>query len=144
MAGGAGQLIGFGPADGEQRWHFPTAGLGASWRRLPGGGHGPVTADGVLLHWTNEKTLQAIDLGSGKSLWLETFGATATLPPAVADGTVYATAGGVCKALTLRGGKRIAQWPVDGEITDLAADSSGWYARVENDSVRAVNAPGGA
>ncbi|MEU4995543.1 hypothetical protein [Streptomyces sp. NPDC021622] len=34
------------------------------------------------------------------------------------------------------------QWPVGGEITDLAADSSGWYARVDNDSVRAVNAPG--
>ncbi|MEV0119149.1 protein kinase [Streptomyces sp. NPDC050844] len=142
LAGGAGRLIGFEPVNGEQRWDFPTAGLEASWRRLPGGGHGPVTADGVLLHWTNEKTLQAIDLTSGKGLWLETFGATAQVPPAVADGTVYAAAGGVCKALTLTGGTVRAEWPVGGEITDLAADSSGWYARVDNDSVRAVNAPG--
>ncbi|MEW1927900.1 serine/threonine-protein kinase [Streptomyces sp. NPDC088360] len=140
LAGGAGRLIGFDPMDGEIRWAFPTAGLAASWRRLPGGGHGPVTADGVLLHWADEKTLQAIDLTSGKSRWLETFGATAQLPPAVADGTVYATAGRVCRALTLRGGKVIEEWPVDGDITDLAADASGWYARIDGGSVRAVNA----
>lgn len=139
LAGGAGRLIGFNPADGKARWNVPSAGLDAGWRRMPGGGHGPVTADGVLLHWANDKTLQAIDLSDGKSLWLATFDTTALIPPVITDGTVYATAGGVCRALSLRGGKLIEEWPLDGGITDLAADSSGWYARIDDDTVRAVN-----
>ncbi|MGB8944577.1 MAG: PQQ-binding-like beta-propeller repeat protein, partial [Streptomyces sp.] len=143
LAGGAGRLIGFDPADGKARWNVPSAGLDAGWRRLPGGGHGPVTADGVLLHWANDKTLQAIDLSDGKSLWLAAFDTTALIPPVIAGGTVYATAGRVCRALSLHGGKLIEEWPLDGGITDLAADSSGWYARIDEDSVRAVNAATG-
>ncbi|GGV68108.1 hypothetical protein GCM10010277_77180 [Streptomyces longisporoflavus] len=143
LAGGAGRLIGFDPADGAARWSVPSAGLDAGWRRLPGGGHGPVTADGALLHWANDTTLQAIDLRRGTSLWLATFDTTAQVPPVIAGGTVYATAGGVCRALSLRGGKLIEEWPLDGVITDLAADSFGWYARIDDESVRAVNAATG-
>ncbi|GAA3107323.1 protein kinase [Streptomyces rectiviolaceus] len=141
LAGGQ-KLIGFDPDDGKQRWSFPTAGLDTSWPELPGGGRGPVTADGVLLHWTDAKALQGIDLATGKKLWTVPFDDTALVPPTVGGATVYATAGRVCRALTLRGGKVVKEWPVDGEVTGLAADASGWYARIGDDSVRAVNAVG--
>ncbi|MEU5953103.1 protein kinase [Streptomyces sp. NPDC047525] len=139
LAGGQ-KLIGFDPGDGKQRWSFPTAGLDTSWPRLPGGGRGPVTAHGVLLHWTDSKALQAIDLATGEKLWTVPFADTARVPPAVGGATVYATAGRVCRALTLRGGKVVREWPVAGDIAGLAADASGWYARIGDDSVRAVNA----
>ncbi|MEU7580706.1 protein kinase [Streptomyces sp. NPDC041068] len=140
LAGGR-HLLGFDPADGKELWRFGTAGLDMSWRRRAGGGHAPVAADGVLLHWTDAKTLQAIDVDKGKELWRTSFDDTARCPPAVGGGLVYVGAGRLCRALTLRGGERRGQWTLAEPAAELAADDDGWYARLGDASLRAVNAP---
>ncbi|MEV7191855.1 protein kinase [Streptomyces sp. NPDC093510] len=143
-------LIGFGPESGKRLWNHPTAGLDTGWPPLSGGGRrGPVARDGTLLNWLDARTLQAIDLtgtknGGGRQLWRTSFDAVARCPPAIGGGTVYVTAGQVCRALSLRTGKTLREWPVDEAVTWLAADADGWYARVGTSSLRAVNAPGSA
>lgn len=141
----AGQdLIGFSPASGKRLWSHPTAGLDTNWPVLPGGGRrGPVAGDGVLLNWLDAQTLQAIDLADGgRQLWRTSFDSIARCPPAVGGGTVYVTAGRVCRALSLRKGRTLREWPVDEAVTWLAADDGGWYARIGTSSLRAVNAVG--
>lgn len=146
-------LIGFSPESGKRLWSHPTAGLDTGWPTLPGGGRrGPVARDGVLLNWLDARTLQAVDLTDGdgggggdgrggRQLWRTSFGAIARCPPAIGDGTAYVTAGQVCRALSLRTGRTLEEWPVDEPVTWLAADADGWYARVGASSLRAVNAP---
>ncbi|MGA4842718.1 PQQ-binding-like beta-propeller repeat protein [Streptomyces sp. G45] len=139
---GGGRLVAFDPDDGAVRWNRPTAGLAASWPSGPGGAAAPVTADGVLLHWADPGTLEAVDLADGgRRLWAAAFDATAQCPPAVGGGVVYVTAGRECRALPPRGGAPLARWRLDAEATALAADASGWYALLGGRSVRAVNAP---
>ncbi|MFK4067744.1 protein kinase [Streptomyces sp. NPDC029674] len=141
-------LIGFSPESGKRLWSHPTAGLDTGWPPLPGGGRrGPVARDGVLLNWLDARTLQAIDLAEsggdgrgGEQLWRTSFDAIARCPPAIGGGTVYVTAGQVCRALSLRTGRMLREWPVDEAVTWLAADGDGWYARVGTSSLRAVNA----
>ncbi|WP_217140054.1 protein kinase [Streptomyces sp. AC627_RSS907] len=136
-------LIGFSPESGKRLWSHPTAGLDTSWPPLPGGGRrGPVARDGVLLNWLDARTLQALDLADGgRQLWRTSFDAIARCPPAIGGDTAYVTAGQVCRALGLRTGRKLAEWPVDEAVTWLAADDKGWYARVGASSLRAVNAP---
>ncbi|MEV0257038.1 protein kinase [Streptomyces sp. NPDC050732] len=150
---GGEDLVGFSPESGKRLWSHPTAGLDTGWPTLPGGGRrGPVARDGILLNWLDARTLQAIDLtGSGgegrgdgrggRQLWRTSFDAIARCPPAIGGGTAYVTAGQVCRALSLRTGRTLEEWPVDEAVTWLAADADGWYARVGTSSLRAVNAP---
>ncbi|CAM5258578.1 Serine/threonine-protein kinase PknD [Streptomyces tendae] len=136
-------LIGFSPDSGKRLWSHPTAGLDTSWPSLPGGGRrGPVVREGVLLNWLDAKTLQALDLADGgRQLWRTSFDAIARCPPAIGGDMAYVTAGQVCRALGLRTGKVLKEWPVDAAVTWLAADAKGWYAVVGASSLRAVNAP---
>ncbi|MFI1680011.1 protein kinase [Streptomyces sp. NPDC020607] len=136
-------LIGFDPGSGKRLWSHPTAGLDTGWPSLPGGGRrGPVVRDGTLLNWVDARVLQAIDLADGgRQLWRTSFDAVARCPPAIGGGTAYVTAGRVCRALELRTGRTVREWPVDEGVTWLAADGDGWYARVGASSLRAVNAP---
>ncbi|MVO86884.1 PQQ-binding-like beta-propeller repeat protein [Streptomyces sp. p1417] len=144
LALGGGRLVGFAPGDGEELWSHPSAGLDASWPRRPGGAPGPVTADGVLVHWADTTTLQGVDLRDGREpLWRAPVDATDRRPPVVGGGTVYVTAGQEVHALSLRDGKHRTSWSLpeaDSPITSLAADSAGWYA-IAGGSVQAVNAP---
>ncbi|MGX1032934.1 protein kinase domain-containing protein [Streptomyces sp. SAI-097] len=136
-------LIGFSPDSGKRLWSHPTAGLDISWPALPGGGRrGPVVRGGVLLNWLDARTLQALDLtDGGRQLWRTSFDAIARCPPAIGGDMAYVTAGQVCRALGLRTGRVLEEWPVDEAVTWLAADDKGWYAVVGTSSLRAVNAP---
>ncbi|GHC63962.1 protein kinase domain-containing protein [Streptomyces flavofungini] len=139
---GGGRLVGFDPRDGGELWDHASAGLDASWPRRAGGVRGPVTADGVLVHWTDTNTLQGVDVRDGrKPLWTASFDATGQRPPAIGGDTVYVTAGREVRALGLRDGERRARWRLDGTATALTADGDGWYALVGGTSARAVNAP---
>ncbi|MFD0413546.1 protein kinase [Streptomyces sp. NPDC127108] len=139
---GGGRIVGFDPRDGGQLWSHASAGLDASWPRRAGGARGPVTADGVLVHWTDTNTLAAVDVRDGqKPLWTASFEATGQRPPAIGGDTVYVTAGREVRALGLRDGERRARWRLDGTATALTADADGWYAIVDGTSVRAVAAP---
>ncbi|MFD9883620.1 protein kinase [Streptomyces alboflavus] len=139
---GGGRIVGFDPGDGGPLWSHASAGLDASWPRRAGGARGPVTADGVLVHWTDTNTLAAVDVRDGrKPLWTVSFGATGQRPPAIGGDTVYVTAGREVRALGLRDGERRARWRLDGTATALTADADGWYAIVGGTSARAVDAP---
>ncbi|MFH8987563.1 PQQ-binding-like beta-propeller repeat protein [Streptomyces sp. NPDC017940] len=142
---GGGRLVGFDPGDGAELFSHACAGLDASWPRRAGGVPGPVTADGVLVHWTDTRTLQGVDLRDGREpLWRVSFEATGRRPPAVGGGLVYVTAGDEVRAIGPRDGERRARWSLpgaEGTVTALAADTRGWYALLGGRSVRAVNAP---
>ncbi|MFF8295075.1 PQQ-binding-like beta-propeller repeat protein [Streptomyces globisporus] len=85
--------------------------------------------------------LQALDLADGgRQLWRTSFDAIARCPPAIGGDMAYVTAGQVCRALGLRTGRVLKEWPVDEAVTWLAADVR-WYAVVGASSLRAVNAP---
>ncbi|MFH9073905.1 protein kinase domain-containing protein [Streptomyces alboflavus] len=138
---GGGRIEGFDPRGGGRLWSHASAGLDASWPRRAGGARGPVTAGGVLVHWTDTNTLAAVDVRDGrKPLWTASFGATGQRPPAIGGDTVYVTAGREVRALGLRDGRRRARWRLDGTATALTADADGWYAIVGGTSARAVNA----
>ncbi|MEU1049354.1 PQQ-binding-like beta-propeller repeat protein [Streptomyces sp. NPDC005897] len=120
----------------------PQAHPGAGAEGVGGGRRGPVVRDGVLLNWLDAGTLQALDLADGgRQLWRTSFDAIARCPPAIGGDMAYVTAGQVCRALGLRTGTVLKEWPVDEAVTWLAADDKGWYAVVGTSSLRAVNAP---
>lgn len=56
----------------------------------------------------------------------------------VAGGTVYAATGELCRALDVNRGAVQRGWEVT-DVRDLAADPSGWYARIGTKAIRAYN-----
>ncbi|MGW7414222.1 protein kinase domain-containing protein [Streptomyces sp. NPDC054863] len=142
LAHAAGRLTGFDPADGQVRWQVATTALEGSWRPLPGGtGHAPPVDGNVTFHRPDRTTVQALGLADGKQRWRRTVegGGAGQRPPVVAGGTLYAAAGSTCTALGLAGGSHIRTWGTTGTITDLTADTTGWYARLDRRTVQAVN-----
>ncbi|MFC9908266.1 protein kinase [Streptomyces sp. NPDC127197] len=137
------RLYGLDPDAGTVRWSRPALGLDACWAPHPGGDRSPVLAGGQLLHWAADgRTLEALDPATGRPRWRrpELGDGPAQCPPAVSGGTVYAAAGRKCTALRLSDGVPLRdEWSLDGVITGLAADASGWYARIGRGSVVAVN-----
>ncbi|MEW1795503.1 protein kinase domain-containing protein [Streptomyces niveus] len=149
-AGGAGLLVtagrlhGFGPADAKPLWPSrPTLGVETSWRRGTGGARGPVSAGGLVLHWSKADTLEAVDLRSGEARWARRLTGIAKVPPVVTGGTVHAASGDICTALRLADGTPLRTWSLPGIIDELASDVSGWYGRVGTSEVRAYNSADG-
>ncbi len=113
-------------------------GLDTSWPAGTGGVRAPVTAGGSLLHWARAGALQCLDLRSGEERWAAAFGGVGQVPPVVAGGTVYAATGELCRALDVNRGAVQRGWEVT-DVRDLAADPSGWYARIGTKAIRAYN-----
>lgn len=138
----AGRLHGFDPGSAKPRWPSrPTLGVETSWRRRPGGARAPVSAGGLVLHWTKADTLEAVDLTSGEARWTRRLTGIAKVPPVVTGGTVYAASGDTCTALRLTDGTPLRTWSLPGIIDELTSDTSGWYVRIGTSEVRAYNPP---
>lgn len=137
----AGELHGFDPVSAKRRWSRsrPTLGVETSWPRRTGGLRGPVSAGGVVLHWSKADTLEAVDLTSGEPRWTRRLTGIAKVPPVVAGDTVYAASGDTCTALRLADGAPRRAWSLPDIIDGLAADASGWYGRIGTSEVRAYN-----
>ncbi|WP_411084325.1 protein kinase domain-containing protein [Streptomyces sp. cmx-18-6] len=138
-----GRVHAYAPATGALLWSAGTVGLDTSWPAVTGGGRAPVTAGGALLHWARAGELRALDLGSGEERWAARLDGVAQVPPVAAGRTVYAATGETCRALDLNRGTGQGSWAV-ADIRDLAADASGWYARIGTATVRAYNHPAAA
>ncbi|QHY94853.1 Serine/threonine-protein kinase AfsK [Streptomyces sp. S4.7] len=140
----AGSLHGFDPDSAKPLWPpLATLGVETSWPRRTGGVRGPVTAGGLVLHWSKADTLQAVDPRTGEPRWTRRLTGIAKVPPVVTGGTVYAACGEVCTALRLTDGAVRRTWSLPGIIDGLAADASGWYGRIGTSAVRAYNGVGG-
>ncbi|MFD3918381.1 protein kinase [Streptomyces sp. NPDC058595] len=140
----AGSLHGFDPDTAKPLWPpLPTLGVETSWPRRTGGVRGPVTAGGLVLHWSKADSLQAVDPGTGEPRWTRRLAGVAKVPPVVTGGTVYAACGEVCTALRLTDGAVRRTWSLPGIIDELAADASGWYGRIGTSEVRAYNGVAG-
>ncbi|MCX5201996.1 protein kinase [Streptomyces sp. NBC_00237] len=142
LAHADGFVTGFDPVSGERRWQVPSTGLESSWRLLPGGtGYAPTVAGGLLLGWSDADTVHAVKLADGTRQWKGAVrgGGAGPRPPVVAGGTVYAAAGAACTAFAPDTGVPARTWGTTGTITDLAADATGWYARLDKRTVQAVN-----
>ncbi|MFB8353819.1 protein kinase domain-containing protein [Streptomyces niveus] len=136
----AGSLHGFDPDSAKPLWPaLPTLGVETSWPRRTGGARGPVTAGGLVLHWSKADTLQAVDSRTGEPRWTRRLTGIAKVPPLVTGGTVYAACGEVCTALRLTDGAARRTWSLPGIIDGLAADASGWYGLIGTSAVRAYN-----
>ncbi|MFI6081864.1 protein kinase [Streptomyces sp. NPDC051217] len=137
----AGELHGFDPVGARRRWarSRPTLGVETSWPRRTGGLRGPVSAGGLVLHWSKADTLEAVDLTSGEPRWTRRLTGIAKVPPVVAGDTVYAASGDTCTALRLADGAPRRAWSLPEIIDGLAADASGWYGRIGTSAVRAYN-----
>ncbi|WP_405550372.1 protein kinase domain-containing protein [Streptomyces microflavus] len=133
-----GRVHAFAPATGAPLWSVRTVGLDTSWPAVTGGGRTPVTAGGALLHWARAGQLQCVGLRSGEERWTARLAGVAQVPPVAVAGTVYAATGELCRALDLNGGAVQRSWDA-ADIRDLAADRSGWYARLGTATVRAYN-----
>ncbi|WP_406189788.1 protein kinase [Streptomyces griseus] len=131
-----GRVHAYAPTTGRPLWSADTVGLDTSWPAGTGGVRAPVTAGGSLLHWARAGVLQCLDLRSGEERWAATLGGVGQVPPTVAGGTVYAATGELCRALEVNRGAEQRSWAV-GDIRDLAADASGWYARIGTTAIRA-------
>ncbi|MFE3251947.1 protein kinase [Streptomyces sp. NPDC059209] len=140
----AGSLHGFDPDTAKPLWPpLPTLGVETSWPRRTGGVRGPVTAGGLVLHWSKADRLQAVDPTTGEPRWTRRLAGVAKVPPVVTGGTIYAACGEVCTALRLTDGAVRRAWSLPGIIDELAADTSGWYGRIGTSEVRAYNAVAG-
>lgn len=133
-----GRVHAYAPATGAPLWSVRTVGLDTSWPAVTGGGRAPVTAGGALLHWAGAGQLQCVGLRSGEERWTARLDGVAQVPPVAVAGTVYAATGEVCRALDLNGGAVQRSWAA-ADTRDLAADRSGWYARLGTGTVRAYN-----
>ncbi|WP_179892244.1 outer membrane protein assembly factor BamB family protein, partial [Streptomyces sp. rh34] len=133
-----GRVHAYAPATGRMLWSAGTVGLDTSWPAGTGGVRAPVTTGGSLLHWARAGVLQCLDLRSGEERWAATLGGVGQVPPAVAGGTVYAATGELCRALDVNRGAVQRSWGV-ADVRDLAADGSGWYARIGTKAIRAYN-----
>ncbi|MER6647329.1 protein kinase domain-containing protein [Streptomyces anulatus] len=133
-----GRVHAYAAATGRHLWSAGTVGLDTSWPAGTGGVRAPVTADGSLLHWARAGVLQCLDLRSGEERWAAAFGGVGQVPPVVAGGTVYAATGELCRALDVNRGAVRRGWEVT-DVRDLAADPSGWYARIGTKAIRAYN-----
>ncbi|MER8194444.1 protein kinase [Streptomyces microflavus] len=133
-----GRVHAYAPATGAPLWSVRTVGLDTSWPAVTGGGRTPVTAGGALLHWARAGQLQCVGLRSGEERWTARLDGVAQVPPVAVAGTVYAATGELCRALDLNGGAVQGSWGA-ADIRDLAADRSGWYARLGTATVRAYN-----
>ncbi|MFD5904280.1 protein kinase [Streptomyces microflavus] len=133
-----GRVHAYTPATGAPLWSVRTVGLDTSWPAVTGGGRTPVTAGGALLHWARAGQLQCVGLRSGEERWTARLDGVAQVPPVAVAGTVYAATGEACRALDLNGGAVQHSWDA-ADIRDLAADRSGWYARLGTATVRAYN-----
>ncbi|KND35503.1 serine/threonine protein kinase [Streptomyces europaeiscabiei] len=133
-----GRVHAYAAATGRHLWSAGTVGLDTSWPAGTGGVRAPVTAGGSLLHWARAGVLQCLDLRSGEERWAATFGGVGQVPPVVAGGTVYAATGELCRALDVNRGAVQRGWEVT-DVRDLAADPSGWYARIGTKAIRAYN-----
>ncbi|MFD9791654.1 protein kinase [Streptomyces sp. NPDC059070] len=136
------RLYGFAPDDVRRRWSRPTVGLDVSWPGRLGGARAPVTGGGLLLHWRDADTLEALAAASGRVRWsARVGGGVAQLPPVVAGPTVYAAAGAVCTALRLADGRARTARTLPDRVSGLAADAAGWYARIGTEAIRAYDGP---
>ncbi|GGY19246.1 protein kinase domain-containing protein [Streptomyces anulatus] len=133
-----GRVHAYAAATGRHLWSAGTVGLDTSWPAGTGGVRAPVTAGGSLLHWARAGVLQCLDLRSGEERWAAAFGEVGQVPPVVAGGTVYAATGELCRALDVNRGAVQRGWEVT-DVRDLAADPSGWYARIGTKAIRAYN-----
>lgn len=133
-----GRVHAYAAATGRHLWSAGTVGLDTSWPAGTGGVRAPVTAGGSLLHWARAGVLQCLDLRSGEERWAAAFGGVGQVPPVVAGGTVYAATGELCRALDVNRGAVQRGWEVT-DVRDLAADPSGWYARIGTKAIRAYN-----
>ncbi|MFI1220556.1 MULTISPECIES: protein kinase domain-containing protein [unclassified Streptomyces] len=133
-----GRVHAYAPATGRKLWSAGTVGLDTSWPAGTGGVRTPVTVGGSLLHWARAGVLQSLDLRSGEERWAATLGGVGQVPPTVTGGTVYAATGELCRALGVNGGAVQRGWAVT-DVRDLAADPSGWYARIGTKAIRAYN-----
>ncbi|WP_329397793.1 protein kinase domain-containing protein [Streptomyces melanogenes] len=123
-------------------WSRPTLGLDASWPKRLGGARAPVTGGGLLLHWRDAGTLEAVAPATGGVRWsARVGGGVAQVPPVVAGPLVYAAAGNTCTALRLTDGRALRSWPLPDRVSELAADEAGWYARIGKASIRAYDRP---
>ncbi|MFJ9891569.1 protein kinase [Streptomyces sp. NPDC091287] len=133
-----GRVHAYAPTTGRALWSVGTVGLDTSWPAGTGGVRAPVTSGGALLHWARAGVLHCVDLRSGEERWAATLGGVGQVPPVVAGGTVYAATGELCRALDVNRGAVQRGWEVT-DVRDLAADPSGWYARIGTKAVRAYN-----
>ncbi|MFE4528355.1 protein kinase [Streptomyces anulatus] len=133
-----GRVHAYAAATGRHLWSAGTVGLDTSWPAGTGGVRAPVTAGGSLLHWARAGVLQCLDLRSGEERWVAAFGGVGQVPPVVTGGTVYAATGELCRALDVNRGAVQRGWEVT-DVRDLAADPSGWYARIGTKAIRAYN-----
>ncbi|WP_330322887.1 protein kinase domain-containing protein [Streptomyces anulatus] len=133
-----GRVHAYAAATGRHLWSAGTVGLDTSWPAGTGGVRAPVTAGGSLLHWARAGVLQCLDLRSGEERWAAAFGGVGQVPPVVTGGTVYAATGELCRALDVNRGAVQRGWEVT-DVRDLAADPSGWYARIGTKAIRAYN-----
>ncbi|MFE1821488.1 protein kinase [Streptomyces anulatus] len=133
-----GRVHAYAAATGRHLWSAGTVGLDTSWPAGTGGVRAPVTAGGSLLHWARAGVLQCLDLRSGEERWAAAFGGVGQVPPVVAGGTVYAATGELCRALDVNRGAVQRGWEIT-DVRDLAADPSGWYARIGTKAIRAYN-----
>ncbi|GGP42972.1 protein kinase domain-containing protein [Streptomyces melanogenes] len=128
--------------DVRSPWSRPTLGLDASWPKRLGGARAPVTGGGLLLHWRDAGTLEAVAPATGGVRWAaQVSGGVAQVPPVVAGPLVYAAAGSGCTALRLTDGRALRSWPLPDRVSELAADEVGWYARIGKASIRAYDKP---
>ncbi|MFJ6567266.1 protein kinase [Streptomyces sp. NPDC091292] len=139
-------LYGLAPDSGAVLWDRPALGLDTCWALRPGGTRTCVGAGGLLLHWSANSTLEAIDPSTGRPRWTarDLGDGPAQCPPAVAGDTVYAAAGGEVVALGSTDGKVRGRWPLTAPVTALTADRLGPYALTGRTTVSAHNAPRGA
>ncbi|MFH9688854.1 protein kinase [Streptomyces sp. NPDC017413] len=133
-----GRVHAYAPTTGRSLWSAGTVGLDTSWPAGTGGVRAPVTSGGALLHWARAGVLQCLDLRSGEERWVATLGGVGQVPPVAVGGTVYAATGELCRALDVNRGAVQRGWGVT-DVRDLAADPSGWYARVGTKAIRAYN-----
>ncbi|GAA2122260.1 PQQ-binding-like beta-propeller repeat protein [Streptomyces synnematoformans] len=136
----SGRLYAYGADGGRKRWERPSTGPETGWPTGLGGLSAPVVADGLLLHWRDPGTLEAVDLAGGRVRWSRALDGVARLPPAVSGATVYAAHGDACTALRLGTGEPRRTWRLPGQLTGLGADRAGWYAAVGTTALHAYNA----
>ncbi|MFF2849236.1 PQQ-binding-like beta-propeller repeat protein [Streptomyces sp. NPDC058001] len=134
-------LYGLDPDTGAVVWNRPALGLDACWTPRPGGRRTCVGAGGLLLHWSSDRTLEAIEPSTGRRRWTvpDLGDGPAQCPPVVEGDTVYAAAGSEVVALRLTDRKERGRWPLNAPITALTADTRGPYTLTGRATVHAHN-----
>jgi outer membrane protein assembly factor BamB len=129
-----GALYSVSATDGKQNWHYQTVGAFLSE---------PVVANGMVYVIDDHGTLHAVNAASGKRSWSHTAGVGGGVGAAVADGTLYFSAGQSVQAVDAKTGSTTWSYtpPSSVEFYTTPAVGSGLvFIGASDDSLYAIRA----